>query len=645
MKKIFTFIIAATLCVGAWGTPIQIGTYNSNNYSINFPMVMESNSYGSLCQMLYLASEANISDDASRDITGVSFYFKGSTSNITRNVEVWLMLSTSTSMSSDYFLGNSSSKNAGTKVFDGQITLPTGGGWYDIHFNVDGNTAFTWTKQTTSTSPKTYNLVVTIFDKTATKLPGGTYHYTYTATAKRGCYKNGTSVDLSNIAASKAYDVQGSRGTTMPLIKLYFAGDDPEPTPTPSLTATSDITDFGTFAKEYETQTATITVTGENLTEDVTISAGTGLSVTPTSLTKEAVMAQGGATVTVTTTADFVSGSKVTISGNDIEKKITLSGIQATFETKISVQQLANTSDGSYSSLAGPTEIKSVDNSTNTFVIGSGSYACTIDYSAVPGTYVALGKVSNLKVKKTGTGTFKAFAFDYSGPVVTVITIDEDADNSETLAEEAKNVNVTLNRAAFQKNMFNTFCVPFDISEGLIGTKFAGCEIITLASSTYNDGVISLTFEECDHMKAGKPYLINPKNQDISFTFNGCNIQNIASDSIETELVDFIGIVNPTELPHSKEILFMGLNNELFWPTEAGTLKGLRCYFKVKFEGTPESSPMQGAPVRMTINRENTATRLGNSTKQNAHCSKMIHNGRLIINRNGKMFNIQGIQL
>jgi len=232
MKKFFTFIFAALLAVSCWGTVVTIGTYDANKYNINVPMVMESTSYGSLCQMLYLASEANLSDDASREITSVSFYFKGASSNITRNVEVWLMLSTSTSISGNYFLGNSSSKNAGTKVFDGQVTLPADGGWYDMAFNVAGSTSFTWTKQSTGYSPKAYNLVVTVFDKTTTKLPGKTYHYTYTATANRGRYKNGTSSSLSDIAASKAYDVQGTATTTMPLIKISFAGGDKPAAPT-----------------------------------------------------------------------------------------------------------------------------------------------------------------------------------------------------------------------------------------------------------------------------------------------------------------------------------------------------------------------------------------------------------------------------
>jgi len=632
MKKLSTFIFAAFLGIGScWGTDYIIGMDGTIGSSVYAPICLEANAYNSISQQIYLASELTAKGAVAGDISAISFYYNNTTEYSRGTIEVWIAqasnayFGSSESSSCWMYSKSSTDTKAGTNVFSGAVTIPNSAGWYKITFA----NSFAWDGKS--------NLIITINDKSNTKINQAKYHKTYT-TAKTMCvYKYGGSGTQNN--AENTYNIQGQSKLFAPVIKFSF-GSEPEPEE-PELTATCASPDFGTFAKEYETRSTTITVTGKNLTEDVTISAADGMTVDPASLTKEAVMATGGATITVTTNSSFVSGKKVTISGDKIEKTVTLTGTEATFIERNGYTFLYNSDLNSYSLLVGPTEIASVDASAQTFVIGSGSQACTIDYSAVPSTYVAHGKVSNLKVKKTGTGLFKAFAFDYAA---TGKTISETNENNQITHGTV--TNVTLNRTLVADDYYSTIYLPFAVTAEQIADQFGEGTVVqelTEASLSDNNNELTLNFSTVTAMVAGQPYLINPKQGGSSFIFNNVTLDNTDRSYKSTNL-DFIGTFDQINLTvGNKNTLLLGAENGLGWAQSSGTFKGLRAYFLVKYNSG--ASAPERLSTRMIFDNTTKIQELQNNSTPTSDVHKFVNNGQLIIIRNGVKYNAQGARL
>lgn len=617
MKKIFTFIFVSVLTLSCWGTEVTIGSGSAYNSSLT---PYNTNAQYSISQCIYTADElsaAGLSEGAK--ISKIAF--KSGSATVTRVWDLYIthrVLDIASKLGASYYIQPVTDAD---NYFSGEISTATNGNFTQLILSKN----FVW--------DGTSHLCITLYDKTGTSA-GVKYAKVTTGHPEgRSIYTSGNTEYKPKNSSSK---ITCTNCSDRPIIQItYTTGG----APVPSLTATCSQTNFGIFAKDYEVKQSTITVTGENLTEDVSITADAGMSVSPINLSKEAVMADGGAIVTVTTTNAFMTNKKVTVSANSLSKSITFIGEEAVFTDRLSVAYMNNqTAIGGYANLtAASTKIESVDASNHSFVIGTLSTA-TIDYESVPGTYVANGTISGLKVKKTGESAYKAFAFNYTAPVVTGITIDENADNSAVLAaKDGQSVTVNFTRSLTQ-GMYNTICLPIALNVANVSTTFGyDCSLISLASSTYKDGVITLNFEDESELEAGKPYLVQPTKAVTNPVFNSWLV-SAELHPVETTYADFIPVFSPTVLEQSKSILFLGADNELFWPTEAGTIKGLRCYFRVHVD---DSSIPSGAPVRMVIGR-GTPTDISQTADKQISAQKVIENGHIFIERNGVRYNLNG---
>ena len=224
-------------------------------------------------------------------------------------------------------------------------------------------------------------------------------------------------------------------------------------------------------------------------------------------------------------------------------------------------------------------------------------------------------------------------------------------------------------RTLYKDGDWNTLCLPFSLAD-LTGTPLEGATVKELdVDGTYDtdkktgfdDGTLYLYFKDATAIEAGKPYLVkwdkaadyddDPSKYDITApVFTGVTISSTTPGSVNSEgnLVQFKGIYNPTKIySAANDNLFLGAGNTLYWPsTEDYTLNACRAYFHVNLSGE-----LQVREIRLNLGDEVTdvqsvcGKRLAVSEVNGSMPVKRIVNGRLILERNGKLFNANGSRI
>lgn len=170
----------------------------------------------------------------------------------------------------------------------------------------------------------------------------------------------------------------------------------------------------------------------------------------------------------------------------------------------------------------------------------------------------------------------------------TALTLDETATNNNIVAKTG--VNVTLKRT-MAKGVWNTICLPFDVSAEKATTAFgAGVKIAELDE---NSTGTTLSFKNVDAIKATIPYLIKPSEVKTSneYVFENVNIDaaNVSPyfDSTKSDFA-FKGIYNMvdittdvTEVGTGYKAAFLGANNTVFGAKQGTNMKGFRAYFAI----------------------------------------------------------------
>ena len=145
-------------------------------------------------------------------------------------------------------------------------------------------------------------------------------------------------------------------------------------------------------------------------------------------------------------------------------------------------------------------------------------------------------------------------------------------------------------------------------------------------------------------MEAGVPYFVkyseadaltkldfptvNFDNEPKGVTFNGVTLQGT-----------FAGFNMPAQTADSHSYLFLGQNNKLYWPNEAGRIKPFRAYFIVE-TGSIHGAPHRGMPA--VFEETDEATDVENVQNTDVQSIKRMENGQLIIIRNGVRCNAAG---
>lgn len=230
-------------------------------------------------------------------------------------------------------------------------------------------------------------------------------------------------------------------------------------------------------------------------------------------------------------------------------------------------------------------------------------------------------------------------------------------DNESRLAAlEGQTINITIKRPLLLNGDYCTLCLPFDLSASDIADPecpLHGFVIKEFAMSREASGEVNIYLNQVTSIEAGKPYFVRyagelSEDRLTPLIFRGVEIQ--LSTPVDEELTDGCtphGIFNPYALTGGDQsTLFLSSNNTLYYPSADGTMNGFRAYIKVDAVG-PLSAPIRrGAPIRI-VEKENTATGVETveSRKTKVESYKILRDGQMIIIREGKEYNAQGMRL
>ena len=223
----------------------------------------------------------------------------------------------------------------------------------------------------------------------------------------------------------------------------------------------------------------------------------------------------------------------------------------------------------------------------------------------------------------------------------------------------ASRTDIDIFRTLRKAGCFNTLTLPFSVS--LSGSPLDGdnVEVYEFAGAAVVDGALQLDITPLvgNTISAGTPYLIQWDNTGevltlMHFTDITWDEDNNASHA-GTGDVSYAGFYGKTHINdnESHSNLFLAGGNELYWPSdgddEDAKMLGFRAYFQISSDQSPitnHQSPLyRGMPAALRI--KSTPTGIETEHVDNVHCAKILHDGQIIIIRNGEKYSINGQKL
>ncbi len=215
--------------------------------------------------------------------------------------------------------------------------------------------------------------------------------------------------------------------------------------------------------------------------------------------------------------------------------------------------------------------------------------------------------------------------------------------------------NLTINRKLYKDGYYNTLCLPFDQSAADLAVEtnpLHGFIIYEFEKATKTgEAQLDISVKVTDHIEAGVPYLLEwpTRTNEVltSLEFKGVTITTDEGQAIGgADEVQFVGNISTTGevgmQNGNHNHLFIGANNELFWPNTSNGLKGFRAHFEVPVSG-PSYVP-RNSPARIVV-QCNVATGVESTSANSAGAKKQLENGQLFIIRDNIRYNVMGLQL
>ena len=189
------------------------------------------------------------------------------------------------------------------------------------------------------------------------------------------------------------------------------------------------------------------------------------------------------------------------------------------------------------------------------------------------------GSAQSVIITGTGKAVLETMTVAYSK--LSSIGLDESKDNAETISGNAdKTVNVNLTRT-LKADVWNTFCVPFDVT--VEGSPLEGATIKQIASVTEKDDGAVINFVDAPAtLEAGNAYLVRTTTAIVNPTFNGVTVKNVTPTNCSgNDNYQLIGIYSPLNIDASLYGKVFGINNQdkLAKVKENTSIKGMRAYF------------------------------------------------------------------
>lgn len=259
---------------------------------------------------------------------------------------------------------------------------------------------------------------------------------------------------------------------------------------------------------------------------------------------------------------------------------------------KINNKGVKSTNKSRFHMYQGTIQFRTYENAVLTLSVADGYVITGFVYNSAKGENLTVSTGSYDKNNKKWTGSAKSIelaindAFQFENMTVAYsklssIGLDESKDNAETISGNAdKTVNVKLTRT-LKADVWNTFCVPFDVT--VAGSPLEGATIKQIASVTEKDDGAVINFENAPAtLEAGNAYLVRTATAIVNPTFNGVTVKNVVPANCSgNEKYQLIGIYSPLKIDASRYGKVFGINNQdkLAKVKENTSIKGMRAYF------------------------------------------------------------------
>lgn len=203
-------------------------------------------------------------------------------------------------------------------------------------------------------------------------------------------------------------------------------------------------------------------------------------------------------------------------------------------------------------------------------------------------------------------------------------------------------------------NMYNTLCLPFSMdADQIAASSLNGVQIYEFTNAVVADDELYLYVSEpVNTIVAGKPYFVQyaaaAQLDQLSFTNVTINAADLDAQAVTFNGVTFKGTFAPFEMPAQTDLdlnggyLFLGTDNQLYWPSSAGQIKPFRAYFYVDASSAPAGMPLRhgmpahiGQPAQMP-------TGIGTIQGGDAQAAKIIERGAVHIIKGSEKYDAQG---
>ena len=363
----------------------------------------------------------------------------------------------------------------------------------------------------------------------------------------------------------------------------------------------------------------------------------------------------GSLTVTNTNGNLGIHGTAVSYRGTnitldiDIVRQVTLNVTDVAAKIEDNQVQLTITAEGKGTAAGAFLRINS--NSLN------GTYSTTdidLDYSFIGAspttTNINGNKANSITIaSNSGTCTLNATLYGADGCTYTITNaefafaylLDTEDNSSELESAIGRTCDFQLGRTLYRDGYWNTLCLPFALSS-LNGTPLQGAEVYRFTNAIVSAEQLDFYYEDVTSIEAGKPYIIRwttPSTELVNPVFEDVTIAASEGQTVVGTDARFIGILKPTHL-EGTNLYFVGDDNYVYQPAldDETSTPSFRAYLQLN-PGVP-------APRRMgsIVLNHRTPTNVENANV-NVNVNKILRNGQLIIIRDGKQYNAQGIQL
>ena len=297
-------------------------------------------------------------------------------------------------------------------------------------------------------------------------------------------------------------------------------------------------------------------------------------------------------------------------------------------------------------------------------VSGTGSFAYGTDvtltatptnrrYQFVRWTESAVQKATTASYTIDDIDAAHTLVAEFEEIPVTLADNEESSYYSTTLSTFTGSMDFQLMRT-FYAGMWNTVCFPFDLTASQIANSDMSDATFYTLSSVTGDAAEGLDFNvsEVTSLSARTPYLVQVSGANITNpVFEGVTLAASAftNNTSGTNVGDtkFFGTVHPTSLVvgENSGFLFLGQNNQLYWPNVANDIRAFRAYF---YSGNNTVQAVHPR-VRLVV-RPETPTDVIEGYNADTWSAvglpvparKVLDNGNLIIERDGIRYNAVG---